>query len=170
MDKSYIKFIIAYDYADKLEKLELACDEAYELAEKIADEYDEYTRENNIEQYYETLQEFCIDWFQNYSKQNTEFTKEEFCKITGFTTEFITDSRFKCILNAFNNSNESKKEFSDRFYSKYKSLIIPCFELLVKAKTTNQLEKYIFCNDTDVMNDVDRFFNKLFDAFCITFQ
>lgn len=104
MDKNYIKFIIAYDYADKLEELELACDEAYELAEKIADEYDEYTRENNIEQYYETLQEFCIDWFQNYSKQNTEFTKEE------------------------------------------------------------------FCNDTDVMNDVDRFFNKLFDAFCITFQ
>lgn len=44
MDKSYIKFIIAYDYADKLEELELACDEAYELAEKIADEYDEYTR------------------------------------------------------------------------------------------------------------------------------
>ena len=33
MDKSYIKFIIAYDYADKLEELELACDEAYELAD-----------------------------------------------------------------------------------------------------------------------------------------
>jgi hypothetical protein len=59
MDKNYIKFIIAYDYCKILESMELACDEAFDLAEEIANRYVKYTKENNIDQYYESLIEYC---------------------------------------------------------------------------------------------------------------
>lgn len=59
MNKDYIKFIIAYDYCKDLESMELACDEAFDLAEEIANRYIKYTEENNIDQYYETLIEYC---------------------------------------------------------------------------------------------------------------
>lgn len=59
MDKNYIKFIIAYDFCKELERMELACDEAFELAEEIANRYIKYAEDNGIEQYYETLYEYC---------------------------------------------------------------------------------------------------------------
>lgn len=59
MDRNYIKFIIAYDYCRELESMELACDEAYELAEEIANRYIKYTEENEIDIYYDSLQEYC---------------------------------------------------------------------------------------------------------------
>lgn len=58
-DKNYIKFIIAYDFCRTFESMELACDEAFELAEEIANRYIQYTTENNIDQYYDTLNEYC---------------------------------------------------------------------------------------------------------------
>ena len=59
MDKNYIKFIIAYDFCKELEAMELACDEAFDLAEEIANRYIKHAEENGIDQYYETLYEFC---------------------------------------------------------------------------------------------------------------
>ena len=59
MDKNYIKFVIAYDFGNTFESMDLACDEAYELAEEIASTYIQYTEENEIEQYYDTLNEYC---------------------------------------------------------------------------------------------------------------
>lgn len=59
MNKDYIKFIIAYDYGKIFEDMDLACDEAFELAEEIVKRYTKYTEENGIEQYYETLCEYC---------------------------------------------------------------------------------------------------------------
>ena len=61
MDRNYIKFIIAYDYCRALEAMDLACDEAFELAEEITNGYIKYTEENGIDQYYETLIEYCND-------------------------------------------------------------------------------------------------------------
>lgn len=61
MDKDYIKFIIAYDFCARLEEMELACDEAFDLAEEIANRYFKYTEENGIDQYYDSLYEFCED-------------------------------------------------------------------------------------------------------------
>ena len=58
MNKNYIKFIIAYDFCGELERMELACDEAFELASELANRYIAYTEENGIEQYYETLHEY----------------------------------------------------------------------------------------------------------------
>jgi hypothetical protein len=58
-DKNYIKFIIAYDFCKELERMELACDEAFDLAEEIANRYIKYTEENGIDQYYESLYEYC---------------------------------------------------------------------------------------------------------------
>ena len=59
MDKNYIKFMIAYDYCRTLEDMDLACDEAYELAEEIANRYIQHTEENDIERYYDTYIEYC---------------------------------------------------------------------------------------------------------------
>ena len=61
MDKNYIKFIIAYDYGSRLDEMELACDEAFDLANEIADRYIRHTKANNIDQWYGSLQEFCED-------------------------------------------------------------------------------------------------------------
>ncbi len=60
-DKNYIKFIIAYDFCGKLEEMELACDEAFELADEITNRYIKYTEENNIDQYYDSLYEYCAN-------------------------------------------------------------------------------------------------------------
>lgn len=59
MDNNYIKFIIAYDYCRELESMDLACDEAFDLAEEIANRYIKYTEEEKIDQYYESLIEYC---------------------------------------------------------------------------------------------------------------
>lgn len=57
MDKNYIKFIIAYDFAKDFEEIDLACDEAYELAEEIATRYLDCVDEED--RCYETLHDFC---------------------------------------------------------------------------------------------------------------
>lgn len=59
MDKNYIKFVIAYDFGYVFDSMNLACDEAYELSEEITNKYIKYTEENKIEQYYDTLYEYC---------------------------------------------------------------------------------------------------------------
>lgn len=59
MDRNYIKFIIAYDFCKRLEEMELACDEAFDLVDEIANRYIKYTEENEIEQHYETLYDYC---------------------------------------------------------------------------------------------------------------
>lgn len=59
MDKNYIIFIIGYDWYKELEKLELACDEAYELAEEIALRYKDFCLRNEWDEYYETLYTYC---------------------------------------------------------------------------------------------------------------
>lgn len=57
MDKNYIKFIIAYDFAERLGSMDLACDEAYGLAEEIATRYLDCVNEED--RCYETLHDFC---------------------------------------------------------------------------------------------------------------
>ena len=59
MEQNYIVFIIGYDWYKELEKLELACDEAYELAEEIAKRYKTYCSINEVDECYETLYAYC---------------------------------------------------------------------------------------------------------------
>lgn len=59
MNKDYIRFVIIYDFGYVFDIMELACDEAYELAEEITNRYIRYTEENGIEQYYDTLYKYC---------------------------------------------------------------------------------------------------------------
>lgn len=61
MDKDYIKFILAYDFGEIFERMKLSCDEAYELADEIADRYHEWLKENDDMEYheYELLQYYC---------------------------------------------------------------------------------------------------------------
>ena len=61
MTKEYIKFVIAYDWGYVFESMELACDEAFNLAEEIANRYFEWLKENDDMAYpeYELLYEFC---------------------------------------------------------------------------------------------------------------
>lgn len=59
MDKSYMKFIIAYDFGHRFDAMELACDEAFELAEQIANFY---IRDTLVEDRdYQTLYDYCED-------------------------------------------------------------------------------------------------------------
>lgn len=55
MDLEYLIFIIGYDYAEKLEEMDLACDEAYVLAKNIAIKYKKHALKNDIEEYYDTF-------------------------------------------------------------------------------------------------------------------
>ena len=61
MLKEYIKFILAYDFADVFASMELACDEAFDLAEELANRYLEWLKDNDDMNYpeYELLHEFC---------------------------------------------------------------------------------------------------------------
>ena len=59
MDRSYIKFIIAYDFGYIFDEMELACDEAFDLAEEIACRYSKYVTENEEEEYYQSLYDYC---------------------------------------------------------------------------------------------------------------
>ena len=65
MEKDYIKFILAYDFGDVFEGMELACDEAFDLAEEIANRYLKYRENIYVNEYniseYELLQEFCMN-------------------------------------------------------------------------------------------------------------
>lgn len=61
MDRNYMKFIIAYDFGRILDKMSLACDEAFELAEEIVERYTEALAEDGEEECYETLHGFCND-------------------------------------------------------------------------------------------------------------
>ena len=80
MDKNYIKFILAYDFGDVFEGMELACDEAFDLAEEIADRFLEYREKIYLSEYnmseYELLQEFCLNlsftsvWNDMHKNQN----------------------------------------------------------------------------------------------------
>lgn len=63
-DRNYVKFILAYDYANVFESMELACDEAYELADKIASGFLEWLKDVEEDIYikysdYELLQIYC---------------------------------------------------------------------------------------------------------------
>ena len=62
MPKEYIKFILAYDFADVFASMELACDEAFDLAEELANRYLEWLKDNDDMNYpeYELLHEFCM--------------------------------------------------------------------------------------------------------------
>lgn len=63
MTKEYIKFILAYDYGYVFESMELACDEAFDLAEEIANKFLMYRESIYLSEYnmseYELLQEYC---------------------------------------------------------------------------------------------------------------
>lgn len=59
MDKNYIKFVIAYDFGSIFDRMELACDEAYDLAEEITNMFIQYTEENGLGKYYDILNEYC---------------------------------------------------------------------------------------------------------------
>ena len=63
MDKDYVKFILAYDFGDVFESMELACDEAFELAEEIVNRFFQYRNAIHLSEYglseYELLQEYC---------------------------------------------------------------------------------------------------------------
>ena len=66
MDRDYIKFILAYDYAKEFEALDLACDEAFDLADKIAYMFLKHREGIYLSEYpnmsdYELLQEYCED-------------------------------------------------------------------------------------------------------------
>ena len=63
MSKDYIKFILAYDYGSVFEAMELACDEAFELAEEITNRYRKWLKKNDDPAYpeYEILQRFLND-------------------------------------------------------------------------------------------------------------
>lgn len=59
MDRNYMKFIIAYDFGRVFDKMSLACDEAFELAEEIIERYIAMITEYGKEECYETLHDFC---------------------------------------------------------------------------------------------------------------
>ena len=61
MYKDYIKFILAYDYGKVFERMELACDEAFDLADEIAGRFLLWKEENDDMNYsdYELLQQYC---------------------------------------------------------------------------------------------------------------
>lgn len=63
MDREHIRFAIIYDYWDEFEKLDLACDEAFELADAVAYDFIKWQKENDDLKYsdYELLQQFCED-------------------------------------------------------------------------------------------------------------
>lgn len=59
MDNNYLKFILAYDYGDKVSReLGLACDEFYELAETVVDKYKERCSNSGEPEHYESFQSF----------------------------------------------------------------------------------------------------------------
>ena len=91
MDRNYIKFIIAYDFCKTLEDMELACDEAFELAEEIANRYIKYTEENGIDQYYDTLYGYCEEIsFKDIWKEITQVKMDEMRKRV-YTKETLLD-------------------------------------------------------------------------------
>lgn len=59
MDRNYIAFIIAYDYTEDLENLDLACDEGFEFALYLADSFKEFCVRNGWEESYDSLQVYC---------------------------------------------------------------------------------------------------------------
>lgn len=59
MDKSYMKFIIAYDFGYRFDAMELACDEAFDLAEAIVNNYIRDTLVEDI--HYQSLHDYCED-------------------------------------------------------------------------------------------------------------
>ena len=61
MDRNYIAFIIAYDYTESLETLNLACDEGFEFALYLADRFKDFCCLNGWEETYESLQAYCND-------------------------------------------------------------------------------------------------------------
>lgn len=60
-NRNYMKFIIAYDFGWIFNKMSLACDEAFELAEEIIKRYTRTIAEEEEEECYETLNSFCND-------------------------------------------------------------------------------------------------------------
>lgn len=79
MTNEYIKFIIAYDCCEKLEEMDLACDEAFELAEELCNLYNQYVLINGYENYYETLLEFlegiCFEDIWNKLKRRCNYER-----------------------------------------------------------------------------------------------
>ena len=78
MDKSYIKFIIASDFGWIFEDMNLACDEAFELAEEIACRYSKYVTKNNKEEHYQSLHDYCETFsFRQVWKEMKEKVKND---------------------------------------------------------------------------------------------
>lgn len=59
MDKNYIKFVIAYDYGWVFEQMDLACGEAYALADEIANRIIAYKAMEGDAVYYDDLIIYC---------------------------------------------------------------------------------------------------------------
>lgn len=111
MDNNYIKFIIAYDFGYVFDQMELACDEAYELAEEIAKRYVKYAEENKIEQCYESLYEYCKSISFNMLWNGIKMTEDkqkiydEMCKVlTDWETqEAVDDDLYNMLVKIQNN-------------------------------------------------------------------
>lgn len=67
MDEKYMYLIIGYDFAKKFKEYNLACDEAYEIAEKIITLYKEATKFSQVDtDYYCHFFNFvklCLEYF-----------------------------------------------------------------------------------------------------------
>lgn len=65
MDKDYARFCIIYDNANEFEAMELACDEAYELAGEVADMFFKWLEEDDNDDMefseYDLLHKFLTD-------------------------------------------------------------------------------------------------------------
>ncbi|MBQ8248117.1 MAG: hypothetical protein IJZ42_13395 [Lachnospiraceae bacterium] len=81
MDKEYLKFILAFDYGDKLSrKLDLTLDEFYEVAGRVADRYKEDCTKTGKSEYYESFCTFVentsfVDVWQKMAEEKRESSK-----------------------------------------------------------------------------------------------
>lgn len=115
MEKDYIKFILAYDFGDIFESMELACDEAFDLAGEIASRYLEWLKENDDMAYpeYELLHEFCDSIsFEEVLKDipHTEDRKLK-CAITGDTCPYKSNAEGCKLCNECKVGNEFLKNY-----------------------------------------------------------
>lgn len=59
MDRNYIAFVVAYDYTEELENIDLACDEGFEFALYLADSFKDFCERNGWEETYDSLRVYC---------------------------------------------------------------------------------------------------------------
>ena len=78
MDRNYMMFIIAYDFGYAFDNEEIykgepfACDEAFEIAEKIVNKYIEETPVKDIcyQHFYDYVENLMYSALKNYKKAN----------------------------------------------------------------------------------------------------